>query len=143
MGAARSEKRTPPSRAAYLRYAAFQIPGQLLAAAFSYAAWKWFEAPGWAALTAFALWVAKDAAMARFIARSYEPSADGGPHDLRGRVATTDTPLAPEGFVRLGPERWRARLADGADRVPSGARVQVVAIDGLVLVVASETSSGA
>ena len=39
--------------------------------------------------------------------------------------------LAPEGIVHVGAEDWTARAETGT--VPKGARVQVVAVDGLRL----------
>ena len=82
-----------PSRAALIRYAAFQVPGWGLAGVLSFAAWEWFGVPAWAAWGALGLWVAKDAVMARFVAHAYEGHARGGPHDLvlRNSASLSDT----------------------------------------------------
>jgi membrane protein implicated in regulation of membrane protease activity len=114
-----------------LRYAAFQVPGLGLASALSLVAWEWFGVPAWAALGAVALWVAKDALMARFVAHAYEGHARGGPHDLVGRRGVVETELAPDGTVRIGAERWRAKCAFGVERIAAGAAVRVVRVDGL------------
>jgi membrane protein implicated in regulation of membrane protease activity len=114
-----------------IRYAAFQLPGIGLAAALSFAAWEWFAVPAWAVLGALALWVAKDAVLARYVAYAYEPSARGGPHDLVGRRGVAESELAPTGTVRVGAERWRAECADGIDAIAAGAPVRVVAVEGL------------
>jgi len=114
-----------------VRYAAFQLPGIGLAAALSFAAWEWFEVPAWAVLGALALWIAKDAMLARFVATAYETSARGGPHDLVGKRGVAVTELAPSGAVRVGAERWRAECADGIDAIAAGAAVRVVAVEGL------------
>jgi membrane-bound serine protease (ClpP class) len=57
-----------------------------------------------------------------------------GPEAIVGRegVALGDG-LAPNGIVRVASEEWRA-VAPGA-RIPTGAKVRVTAIDGLVLTV--------
>lgn len=126
---------TRPSRAALIRYAAFQVPGWGLAGALSFAAWEWFAVPAWAAWGALGLWVAKDAVMARFVAHAYEGHARGGPHDLVGKLGAADGELAPEGAVLVRAERWRARCAPGVARIAAGARVRVVGVEGLTAVV--------
>lgn len=123
--------RPRPSRAALLRYWAFQLPGWGLAAALSFVAWEWFGVPAWAALLALALWIAKDALMARFMAHAYEGHARGGPHDLVGKRGIAETELAPAGTVRVGAERWRARCRPGVGRIAAGASVRVVEVEGL------------
>ena len=111
------------------------MPGLGLAAVLSFVAWEWFGVPAWAALAAFASWLAKDAVMARFVAHAYEGHARGGPHDLVGKRGVAETELAPDGTVRVGPERWRAVCAPGVSRIAAGASVRVAAIEGLTAVV--------
>jgi membrane protein implicated in regulation of membrane protease activity len=118
------------SRSAYLRYAAFQVPELGMAAALSWAASAWFGVPVWASLGALALWVAKEIALAPFLAHAYEGHARGGPHDLVGRLGIVEEELAPRGSVRIGPERWRAEAREG-DRIAAGAAVRVIGVEGL------------
>ena len=127
-------KRPPASRTALVRYWAFQLPGWALAAALSFVAWEWFGMPAWAALAAVALWVAKDAVMARFVAHAYD-GPRGAMHDLVGKRGVAETELAPEGTVRIGAERWRATCPPGSAPVAAGAAVRVVEIEGLLAVV--------
>jgi membrane protein implicated in regulation of membrane protease activity len=134
-------KRPPPSRAALVRYAAFQLPGWALAAALSFAAWEWFGVPGWAAALALGLWAAKDVAMARFVAHAYEGHARGGPHDLVGKRGVAETELAPEGTVRIGAERWRAACAPGVAPVAAGEAVRVVEVEGLTAIVEPDAAA--
>jgi len=91
--------------------------------------------PAWAALGAIAIWVAKDALMAPFVAHAYEGHARGGPHDLVGRRGVVEIDLAPTGTVRIGAERWRATCAGGVERIAAGASVRVVEIEGLTALV--------
>jgi membrane protein implicated in regulation of membrane protease activity len=118
-----------------MRYAAFQLPGLGLAGALSLAAWEWFSVPAWAAWLALGLWVAKDVAMAPYVAHAYEGHARGGIHDLVGKRGVAETELAPEGTVRIGAERWRAACAPGVAAIASGARVRVVGVEGLTALV--------
>src|SRR5690349_4110443 len=57
------------------------------------------------------------------------------PFNLVGRVGSVERALAPEGFVLIGGELWRARVCGaglvGGDR----ARVRVVGASGCVLLV--------
>jgi membrane protein implicated in regulation of membrane protease activity len=128
-------RRPVPSRAALLRYWAFQLPGWGLAAALSFVAWEWFGVPAWAAWLALALWIAKDAVMAPLLAHAYEGHGRGGPHDLVDRRGVAEGELAPRGTVRIGPERWRAVCVPGVERIAAGSAVRVVAIEGLTAVV--------
>jgi len=57
-----------------------------------------------------------------------------GAEALVGRTATVVRACRPLGYVRLDGELWQARCAEGADR---GADVQVLALEGLTLVVES------
>lgn len=128
-------KRTPPSRSALLRYAAFQLPGVALVGALAFAAYSWFAVPGWAAVGALALWVAHDLVLAPFLAHAYEGNARGGLHDLVGKRGVAESELAPSGTVRVGAERWRAECAPGVVRIAAGSAVRVVAVEGLTAVV--------
>lgn len=124
-------KRLRPSRAAWVRYWAFQLPGFALAAALSFAAWEWFGVPAWAALGALGLWVAKDAALGLYVAHAYEGHARGGPHDLVGKRGVAVTDIAPFGAVLVRGERWRAECAPGTERIATGDPIRVVEVEGL------------
>lgn len=67
-----------------------------------------------------------------------------GAEALIGATAKVIEPCRPEGLVRVQGELWRARCEEGAD---VGETVQVVALDGLTLVVATvapaESGAGA
>ncbi len=118
------------------RYVLFQTPGWFLAALAAGAAVRWFEvAPRWAWL-GFAAWVAKDFVLYPFVRVAYAPGP-GSPGDaLVGTRVRADEMLAPEGWVRVGAELWRARLAAGHGSVPAGTPLRVEAVEGLTLRVA-------
>ena len=59
-----------------------------------------------------------------------------GPETLVGRRAEVVVPCRPEGQVRLDGELWRARCERGAS---AGETVHVRSLDGLTLLVESET----
>lgn len=126
-------RRTRPDRRVVLRYAALQIPGQVFVGLLAVAAWEWLGAPAWLAWGVPLFWVVKDALLFPLVWRAYEPDDPGAPGGLVGSTAVVEEPLDPSGWVRIGPELWRAELVDGAAAAPRGARVRVVRVDGLVL----------
>jgi membrane protein implicated in regulation of membrane protease activity len=122
----------------FLRYLAFQLPGICLAGIGLSLLVRWTslgEAGGW---LLFALWVAKDLAMYPWLRIGYETRAGaGGVDSLLGAAGVALTGLAAEapGQVRVGPERWNARLVGSSGELAPGAAVRVVDVDGLTLVV--------
>jgi membrane-bound serine protease (ClpP class) len=65
----------------------------------------------------------------------WRPPSVGG-EALVGQVGTVLRDLTPEGQVRVAGEQWRARLEPAAAApICRGAKVQVVAVDGLTLTV--------
>lgn len=89
----------------------------------------------WLAGTLLGLLLAKDLILFPYVRKAYEPSVPHGGESLLGAVARVDQALRPEGWVRLGAERWRARLIAGAHNLETGEYVQVRDIDNLVLIV--------
>jgi len=129
--------RRPPGAATLRRYLLFQVPGWIVVGSGLAAAVRWWElAPGWA-LAAFAAWLAKDAVLYPITRRAYEP--DGfAPHGPIGERGVADTAVDGEGWVHVGPERWRARRAAGAGPIAAGAPVRVVGLRGHELEVEPE-----
>lgn len=68
------------------------------------------------------------------VVRSRRRRAREGPLVDFPRHGQATTDLAPEGWVRLGGELWRAR-AEGGAAVRAGDRVDVIAREGLVVIV--------
>lgn len=120
-------------RGAWVRYALFQIPSLGLLAAGLWLLDGWIGLPGWVFWGLVACWIAKDVALFPLVWRSYLPSPAG--HPLEGAVAVAAERLDPAGLVRVGPELWRAELAEGAAPVEAGQPVRVCRARGLTLVV--------
>jgi membrane protein implicated in regulation of membrane protease activity len=119
-----------------LRYLAFQVPGWTVLALVLAAAMAWWDLSRTFAAAIFALFVVKDAVLFPFVRAAYEPRSGGGADALVGRRVLAEEPLAPEGYVRVGPELWRAELVLG--RAERGAALRIVAVRGLTLVVEPE-----
>lgn len=122
----------------FLRYLAFQLPGWILVGGLLFACVELFGLSPRTAALGLALWVAKDAALYPLTRRSYEPRGHVPAEHLLGARAVAQEELAPEGYVRVGPELWRARLRDPGGRAPAGAPLRVCEVRQLVLQVEPE-----
>jgi membrane protein implicated in regulation of membrane protease activity len=120
------------------KYLLFQLPGWAVVSAGAFAAHRWLGLDGWLGAGAVAAWMLKDAVLYPFVREAYEVDPRGPGAHLEGRLAVAEDDLAPVGTVRLGAERWRARLAPGSPPVARGERVQVEALEGLTLRVRAE-----
>jgi membrane-bound serine protease (ClpP class) len=58
-----------------------------------------------------------------------------GWEELIGDTGEVRVALVPDGQIFIGGALWRARVAEGAEQVPVGARVRVREVDGLTLLV--------
>jgi membrane-bound serine protease (ClpP class) len=67
--------------------------------------------------------------------RAQKTPVSMGVESLVGRVGTARTDLAPRGQVQLASELWTAELVGEDEALSAGARVEVVAVDGLRLLV--------
>ena len=115
------------------KYLLFQVPGWLAVGTLAWAAHRWLGLDARLAILACVAWVAKDAVLFAFVRDAYPVTTRPAGAHLLGARAIAEEALAPEGFVRIGPELWRARLAAAEAPVPAGAAVIVEAVDGLTL----------
>ncbi len=126
------------------KYALLQVPGAIVVGALLGAGVRWWDLDPRVATGLFGLWLLKDALLFPVLRIAYETDGGrGGPGGLIGARGTAIQMLAPEGYVRVGAELWRARVPRGRKSVPAGAAVRVQAVEGLTVVVeldAGETS---
>lgn len=116
-----------------LRYALFQVPGAAVVAALLAASVSWWDWPRWLAFALMTGWLLKDAAMYRFVAVAYDSDSDLDRDPLVGARGIATQSLDPAGYVRVGPELWRAVRSPGAPPIPSGAPIRVRSRRGLTL----------
>tara|TARA_Y100000590_G_C15407850_1_gene896424 strand:- start:366 stop:752 length:387 start_codon:yes stop_codon:yes gene_type:complete len=92
----------------FWRYTRLQIPGWILVAI----AISWiYQTVGvslWLGISIFICWVIKDFALYPFVRASYESGDHPRIDDLVGLNGTTVDRLAPEGYVKVRGELWRA-----------------------------------
>ncbi len=117
---------------AALRYWMFQLPGFAGAGGALYLAvgFEWIGT--WTALGGLGAWFLKDLLLYPFLKSSYAPATEIRDRYV-GRAAVATEPLAPDGYVRIGRELWRARLVDPAQTAPAGAELEVAEREGLLL----------
>jgi membrane protein implicated in regulation of membrane protease activity len=125
-------RRVPP----VLRYALFQLPALGVVAALAFLLWRFAGLPGWLAVTAVAIWAAKDAAMYPLVGRAYEQPPHGAAAMI-GRCGVVRRAIASRGQVGFGVELWAAESESG-EAIEAGAEVRVVAARGLTLIVTRE-----
>lgn len=70
-----------------------------------------------------------------FALRARKAPIQTGRESLIGRVGTARADLNPTGIVQLAGEQWTAELAKGEGMIQKGARVEVVAVEGVRVVV--------
>jgi membrane-bound ClpP family serine protease len=121
-----------------VRYALFQIPDLVLLSLAVAAAVKWWNLPMLAAYSLIALWIAKDVALYPVLRIAYESRDSSASAGIRGALGVVVQPLTPAGYVRLGSERWKARLLSGGGPLSEGCAVRVVEMRGLTLIVEPE-----
>jgi membrane-bound serine protease (ClpP class) len=117
------------------KYTLLQIPGWVIFALLLIAAQHWFVMPLWLTLLLWTVWVAKDFLLYPLLRSAYEPDVRTGSEQLIGRRGIVCERLAPEGYIFVRGELWRA-VPEARDRpIEPGARVRVTAADGLTLTV--------
>ncbi len=124
-----------PSRV-FWRYMLFQLPGWVVATIVLALLVRFSTLEPHLARWLLLFWFVKDIVLYPHLKIGYESHpSPAGPDALLGALGTTMTPLAPgaPGRVRIGPEQWKAELADDAGALASGAPIRVVAINGLTL----------
>jgi membrane-bound serine protease (ClpP class) len=73
------------------------------------------------------------AAIIGFALRAQRAPVLTGLEALKGAEGAALDEIAPRGQVQVQSEQWSAELAEGAELIHKGERIQVVAIDGLRL----------
>jgi membrane protein implicated in regulation of membrane protease activity len=125
----------------FARYWLFQLPGTVVAAGVLFVLVRWELITTGVAGLLFGFWVLKDLLLFPVTRVGYERG--GRPHGsdaLLGSAGVVREEIAASGtgWVRVGPELWRARREGGGEALPVGAKVRVVGVDGLVLRVEPE-----
>jgi membrane protein implicated in regulation of membrane protease activity len=115
----------------FFRYLFFQIPGWAITVVTALALVHWDIIPSWLALVAVCGLVLKDLASYPFLRSVYEAKAKSGSEALIGKRGVAQGDLAPEGYIRIHLELWRA-VAERPDQIiAAGTEVEVVRAEGM------------
>jgi membrane protein implicated in regulation of membrane protease activity len=118
-----------------LRYLFFQIPGWAIGIAIALGLVHWNVIPSWvAALGLFGL-ALKDLAFYPLLRSAYETRVKSGSAALVGKKGIAQDDLAPEGYIRINLELWRAVSDSDGAMIASGTEVEVVGAEGMKLIV--------
>ena len=128
--------RSDSSAAVFARYLLFQLPGCVVAAAVLASLVHWEHLSPTVAYVLFGIWVVAEIALFPVFRIAYETGGTrAGAEALVGALGVAQEDLDPEGYVRVGAERWRAVVASGCAPVAAGAKVRVREVRQLTLVV--------
>ena len=122
---------------AFWRYTAFQVPGWIVASVGGWWIYRTVDVPLWVASGVLVVWVIKDYALYPFLRFAYEPNRLLPIERLIGELGTAVRPLAPNGYVKVRGELWRATAEVSDESVGEGDAIEVTSVDGMTLVVKS------
>ena len=117
------------------RYWLLQVPGWVLLVLVLLAVHRWIEYPWWVAALLLGLDVAKDAVLYPFLRCAYETRTPSVKDQLVGQRGVAKQPIAPEGYIFVKGELWKARLETGQAPIQAGEVVRVEVVDGMRLTV--------
>jgi len=120
----------------FWRYTAFQIPGWMLAAVMGWLLNQKFNVPLWLAACFLVAWVIKDYALYPFLRFAYEIDDRQQIERLIGAKGKAVNTLAPNGYVRVRGELWRA-VNEETTPLKAGSLVAVVSVKGMTVMVRS------
>ena len=118
-----------------IKYLLLQIPSWVLLVSILYAVRSALNMSLWVAGALVGLWIVKDLALYPLLRRAYENDPRTGGERLVGYRGLTVTPLAPQGYIRVRGELWRAELRSSTAVIPKGTAVKIFAAEGLTLAV--------
>jgi membrane protein implicated in regulation of membrane protease activity len=114
----------------FAQYLAWQLPGWVIAALVLLAMHLVFGLPTWLAVVALALYIGKDLALYPAMRQVFQAPLPARPVGQRAHAVER---LAPEGYVRVNGELWKARARSGD--IAAGDAVVIRDAEGLTLIV--------
>jgi membrane-bound serine protease (ClpP class) len=94
-----------------------------------------FRVSPWLVIVTSILMAAMFGVIVSFAVRVQKRPVQTGRENIVGRLGTVRRDLHPQGTVQVNGELWTAQLIEGPDALPAGSKIQVVAVDGLHLLV--------
>ena len=122
-------------RPIYLRYILLNIPGLAAIILILMIIQHWVVLPVWLFWSIIVFWIVKDALLFPFVWRAYDWEGPDRSRAMIGERAIAKERLAPEGYVQVRGELWRAVKIDDGPVIEIGQSVKIVKMDGLTLFV--------
>jgi len=126
----------------FFRYLFFQIPGWAVGAVVALGLLRWEFIPLWVALLGFCGLVLKDLAFYPLLRSAYETQVKFGSAALVGKKGIAQSDLAPEGYIRINLELWRAAADSAGQIIVSGTEVEVTRAEGMTVFVRAASKRG-
>jgi membrane-bound ClpP family serine protease len=123
------------SKKTIVRYTLLQLPGLLLIVLLVILVKRYFDFSWWFMGGIIVIWILKDIVLFPFVWRAYDWKSHEKSHSMLGLVGNAVDRLAPEGYVKVRGELWRAEVIDRDMVVEQNRAVRVEAIRGLTLLV--------
>ena len=121
------------------RYILLQLPGWVVAGGILWLLHRWLNLPLWIAGLLLAADVLKDFVLYPFLKHAYSNEGSAtGEAALEGDVGEVRVALAPEGWIRIRGELWRARIRE-SETAEVGETVMVRGHNGRLLLVEKHT----
>jgi len=129
------------SRRVWLRYLLLQAPGWAAVALASEVLHRWIGVSRGLGAAVLGAWVLKDLLLFPWVRKAYEVGDSEAARRIVGARGTVARRLAPDGWIRVGGELWRATTQPGSV-LEAGTDVMIVDVDGLELRVELAESPG-
>ena len=120
----------------FMKYLFFQIPQWLVLALFLRFLVDNTAVPRWAGSGFFIFWVIKDFAIYPLVRHAYANKAKTGSEELIGNTGVTRETLAPEGYIKIQGELWKAQTSGRP--IPPDRAVKVTGARGMTLIVEAD-----
>lgn len=121
-----------------VRYTLLQIPTLVLLVLILMFLRQRIEISCWIFWGLIVLKIAADVVLFPFIWKAYDWDRKAKEHPMIGLAGKARDRLAPEGYVLVRGELWRAEVKDKSEPVEAGASIRVRGIRGLTLIVEPE-----
>lgn len=118
-----------------VRYALLQLPALILLGTGLLLLHRWWTLPDAIYWLVIGGWLLKDALLYPLVWSAYDPDPRPRGNSLLGKTGRVVGESAPFVLIEIQGELWRARPADADTALRSGRQVQVLAMEGLTLVV--------
>jgi membrane-bound serine protease (ClpP class) len=122
----------------FTRYVLFQVPGWLFATLLLLGLSQWLDFSLRVATILLLVWMGKDFLLYPFFRTVYDADAKTGAERLIGTRGEVRRQLAPQGYVRVHGELWRAETTAQHSPILPGRVVRIIGVRGLTLLVAPD-----